>query len=164
MQVFGVSKIFVHPSFSSTSTTTSDNLALLQLVNTAGGSYRVLCLPAQDTSVTEEVELVGWRISPVVGSLSQTLVTLATSIVPECGAGEGVLCTSEETRCQGDTGAPLLKSQTTLVGAMTGGSACSQYNYGVFTNIASKFAPINIALADSPRFRIHKLDPGDDIV
>ena len=101
--------------------------------------HRALCLPTQDSSVTGEVELVGWRISSVVGSLSQSLVSLKTTIVPDCGAGEERLCTSEDTRCQGDTGAPLVKSDNTLVGAMTGGTGCSKYDYGVFTKISSRF-------------------------
>ena len=139
VQVVGVSKMLVHPSFSPSSTTASDNLALVRLVNTARRRYRALCLPTQDSSVTGEVELVGWRISSVVGSLSQSLVSLKTTIVPDCGAGEERLCTSEDTRCQGDTGAPLVKSDNTLVGAMTGGTGCSKYDYGVFTKISSRF-------------------------
>ena len=131
--------MLVHPSFSPSSTTASDNLALVRLVNTARRRYRALCLPTQDSSVTGEVELVGWRISSVVGSLSQSLVSLKTTIVPDCGAGEERLCTSEDTRCQGDTGAPLVKSDNTLVGAMTGGTGCSKYDYGVFTKISSRF-------------------------
>ena len=139
VQVVGVSKMLVHPSFSPSSTTASDNLALVMLVNTARRRYRALCLPTQDSTVTGEVELVGWRISSVVGSLSQSLVSLKTTIVPDCGAGEERLCTSEDTRCQGDTGAPLVKSDNTLVGAMTGGTGCSKYDYGVFTKISSRF-------------------------
>ena len=165
VQVVGVSDIVVHPSYSSTSSSPTNNLALVRLTSPAAGSYRRLCLPAQNSVVSGEVQLVGWRISAVLGSLSESLVTRDTQIVSDCGAGADKVCTSEDTRCQGDTGAPLVKSDTTLVGAMTGGAGCSTVNYGVFTNIASKSAghvdlpPITLLIC-----RIYNLDPEHDII
>ena len=93
-------KIIVHPSYSSTSSSPNSNLALMRLASTEGGSYSSLCLPAQDSEVTGSVVLVGWRISPVLGSLEQTLVSLTTNIVSQsdCGVSSDLLCTGEDTR------------------------------------------------------------------
>ena len=99
-QVVGVRKIIVHPSYSSTSTNPTANLALMMLASPEGGSYSALCLPAQDGQVTGSVVLVGWRISPVLGSLEQTLVSLNTDIVAQsdCGVSSDLLCTGQDTR------------------------------------------------------------------
>ena len=99
-QVVGVRKIIVHPSYSSTSANPTANLALMMLASPEGGSYSALCLPAQDGQVTGSVVLVGWRISPVLGSLEQTLVSLNTDIVAQsdCGVSSDLLCTGQDTR------------------------------------------------------------------
>ena len=95
-----MSQIIVHPSYSSSSSSPTSNLALVRLASSQGGSYSALCLPAQDSEVTGSVVLVGWRISPVLGSLEQTLVSLTTNIVAQsdCGVGSDLLCTGEDTR------------------------------------------------------------------
>ena len=61
--------------------------------------------------MTGSVSLVGWRVSAHVGSLSQSLETVETNLVTDCGAAasDDILCTSDNTRCQGDIGAPLVK-------------------------------------------------------
>ena len=42
-------------------------------------------------------------------------------------------------RCQGDTGAPLLSGDNTLVGTITGAAGCSSNsNYGIFNNMPSE--------------------------
>ena len=114
-----MNRIVVHPSFSSTSSSAKHNIALLRLA-TPLKSYRKLCLPSQDSTISGAVTLVGWRISAVVGSLSQSLESLDTTIVQDCGAESDKVCTAVDTRCQGDTGAPLVRAGETLVGAMTG--------------------------------------------
>ena len=65
----------------------------------------------QDSSSTGEAKLVGWRISEVIGSLNESLQETVTSVLSssECGGGTDLLCTGENTRCQGDVGAPLVQ-------------------------------------------------------
>ena len=94
----GVSKIIVHPSYSSSSSDPTDNLALVKVSSSVGDSYSKLCLPAQDSQVTGSVVLVGWRISSVVGSLAETLVSVSTEIVENCGIRSDLICTGEDTR------------------------------------------------------------------
>ena len=95
-------KIIVHPSFSSTSTSPTANLALVKLSRRVGETYRSLCLQSQDTEVTGSVVLVGWRISPVLGSLAQTLVSLPTNIVSQsdCGVDTDLICAGADTRLE----------------------------------------------------------------
>jgi len=129
MQVVGVRKIIVH---------SSESVALLMLNSALGDSYSKLCLAGQDTEVTGAVELVGWRISPLVGSLTQSLVSVTTQVLPQsdCNAGNDLICTSDTTRCQGDIGAPLVRAGNTLVGAVAGGAGCSrQSNNGIFVKL-----------------------------
>ena len=145
-------KIIVH---------SSESVALLMLNSALGDSYSKLCLAGQDTEVTGAVELVGWRISPLVGSLAQSLVSVTTQVLPQsdCNAGNDLICTSDTTRfdtgdlwaseltfilifviirCQGDIGAPLVRAGNTLVGAVAGGAGCSrQSNYGIFVKLPS---------------------------
>merc|ERR1712203_568514 len=54
----------------------------------------------------------------------------------DCGVGTDLICTGADTRCQGDTGAPLLSGDNTLVGTITGAAGCSSNsNYGIFNNM-----------------------------
>ena len=93
-------KILAHPSYSPTSSSPTDNVALVMLSSPVGDSYSKLCLAAQDTEVSGAVVLVGWRISEVVGSLNQSLVSLPTDIVAQsdCGLGSGLICTASSSR------------------------------------------------------------------
>ena len=88
-------KIIVHPSYSSTSSNPTDNLALVRLSKAVGESYSALCLPAEDSEVSGSVVLVGWRISAVLGSLEQSLVSLTTNIVSQ---SDTLIYTEENTR------------------------------------------------------------------
>ena len=99
-KVVGVQKILVHPSYSSSSSSPTANVALVKLSSPVGDSYSKLCLAAQDSEVTGAVVLVGWRISEVVGSLNQSLQSLPTDIVAQsdCGLGSGLICTSSSSR------------------------------------------------------------------
>jgi len=134
--VSGVSKIITHPDFSSSSKT--DNLALWKLKNPVSTeTYTRICLPTEDSSSTGEAKLVGWRISEVIGSLNESLQETVTSVLSssECGGGTDLLCTAENTRCQGDVGAPLVQGLK-LLGVMSGHGCCSQLQNGQFSNIA----------------------------
>ena len=94
-QIVGVRKIIVHPSYSSTSSSPTDNLALVRLSKAVGESYSALCLPGEDSEVSGSVVLVGWRISAVLGSLEQSLVSLTTNIVSQ---SDTLIYTEENTR------------------------------------------------------------------
>ena len=65
----------------------------------------------QSSTSSGNVKLVGWRVSEVIGSLSQSLVETETSVVSssDCGAADDIVCTGTNTRCQGDVGAPLVQ-------------------------------------------------------
>merc|ERR1711973_248558 len=134
--VSGVSKIITHPNFSSSSK--ADNLALWKLKNPVSTeTYTRICLPTEDSISTGEAKLVGWRISEVIGSLNESLQETVTSVLSssECGGGTDLLCTAENTRCQGDVGAPLVQGLK-LLGVMSGHGCCSQLQNGQFSNIA----------------------------
>lgn len=134
--VSAVSKIITHTDYSSSSK--SDNLALWKLKNPVSiETYTRMCLPLEDSSSSGEAKLFGWRISEVIGSLSESLQETVTSVLStsECGEGEGILCTAENTRCQGDVGAPLVQGFK-LLGVMSGHGCCSQSQNGQFSNIA----------------------------
>merc|ERR1712179_136119 len=86
--------------------------------------------------------LVGWRISPVVGSLSETLTQIDTTLVSDtqCGVSDTLLCTAPDTTgCQGDLGGPLVQGGDVLVGAVAFDKGCNRGGYGIFTQI-SKFS------------------------
>ena len=122
---------------------------------------------SQGSSVSGSVSLVGWRVSEQVGSLSQSLETVDTSIISssECGVtSDTVLCSGDNVRCQGDVGAPLVKNSVTLVGVMAGHDCCSQSQYGQFAAVASECPPpLHLMILTMNCCRIHKLDPDSDI-
>merc|ERR1712123_103103 len=109
-KVVSVSQIIVHPSYSQSSSTGQSNLALWKLSEPVSTSvYSTVCLPAQGTEQAGGATLVGWRISLLVGSLSQTLTQTDTQLVSgtECGVSETIICTEADTTgCQGDLGGP----------------------------------------------------------
>ena len=110
MKVSDVTQVVTHPDYSSS--TKANNIALWKLSSPVSTeTYTRMCLPAQDSTAAGDVKLVGWRISEVVGSLSQSLQETSTSLVSasECGAGSDIVCTGTNTRCQGDVGAPLVQ-------------------------------------------------------
>ena len=109
-KVSDVSQVVTHPDYSSS--TKANNIALWKLSSPVSvETYTRMCLPAQDSTVAGNVKLVGWRISEVVGSLSQSLQETSTSVVSssDCGASSDIVCTGTNTRCQGDVGAPLVQ-------------------------------------------------------
>ena len=109
-KVSDVSQVVTHPDYSSS--TKANNIALWKLSSPVSTeTYTRMCLPAQDSTAAGDVKLVGWRISEVVGSLSQSLQETSTSLVSasDCGAGSDIVCTGTNTRCQGDVGAPLVQ-------------------------------------------------------
>merc|ERR1719481_1843745 len=139
-KVIGVEKIIVHPSYSNGE---ENNLALWKLKEAVSSSvYRTLCLPTQGVEQSGGALLVGWRISPLVGSLSQTLTQSDTTVVSDtqCGVSDTLLCTEGDTTgCQGDLGGPLIQQGNILVGAVAYDKKCSSRGYGIFTQI-SKFS------------------------
>jgi len=142
-KVVGVAKIIVHPSYSQSSSTGLNNLALWKLSEPVSTSvYSTVCLPAQDTEQAGGATLVGWRISVLVGSLAQTLTQVDTELVSatQCGVSDTILCTSADTTgCQGDLGGPLLQGDNLLIGAVASDKGCSRAGYGIFTRV-SKFS------------------------
>merc|ERR1711970_667840 len=139
-KVVGVTKIIVHPSYSNSE---ENNIALWQLSEPVSSSvYNTLCLPTQGAEQSGAVVLVGWRISPVVGSLSETLTQVDTTVVSDtqCGVSDTLLCTAPDTTgCQGDLGGPLVQGGDVLVGAVAFDKGCNRGGYGIFTQI-SKFS------------------------
>jgi hypothetical protein len=70
VQVVSVAKIIVHPSYSQSSSTGQNNLALWKLSEPVSTSvYSTVCLPAQGAEQAGGATLVGWRISLLVGEL-----------------------------------------------------------------------------------------------
>jgi len=148
MKVSDVTQVVTHPDYSSS--TKANNIALWKLSSPVSTeTYTRMCLPAQDSTAAGDVKLVGWRISEVVGSLSQSLQETSTSLVSasECGAGSDIVCTGTNTRCQGDVGAPLVQEYK-LVGVMSGHGCCSTSQYGQFTNIAKYTSWISSKVTD----------------
>merc|ERR1719320_204346 len=139
-KVVGVAKILVHPSYSNSE---ENNIALWQLSEPVSTSvYNTLCLPTQGAEQSGAAVLVGWRISPVVGSLSETLTQADTTVVSDtqCGVSDTLLCTAPDTTgCQGDLGGPLVQGGDVLVGAVAFDKGCTRGGYGIFTQI-SKFS------------------------
>jgi len=151
-KVVNVKKIIVHPSYSQ-STSNLFNLALWKLSDPVSTSvYSTLCLPTQGTEQTGVATLVGWRISELVGSLSQTLTQSDTQLVSDtvCGVSDTILCTDEgDTGCQGDYGGPLLQGDNVLIGAVSNNKGCTKNGFGIFTQI-SKFSEwVETQLADN---------------
>jgi len=142
-KVVSVSKIIVHPSYSQSSSTGQSNLALWKLSEPVSTSvYSTVCLPAQGTEQAGGATLVGWRISLLVGSLSQTLTQTDTQLVSgtECGVSENILCTAADTTgCQGDLGGPLIQGDNLLIGAVSSDKGCAKGGHGIYTQI-SKFS------------------------
>merc|ERR1719483_1659467 len=135
-KVVNVKKIIVHPSYSQ-STSNLFNLALWKLSDPVSTSvYSTLCLPTQGTEQTGVATLVGWRISELVGSLSQTLTQSDTQLVSDTG-------------CRGDYGGPLLQGDNVLIGAVSNNRGCTKNGFGIFTQI-SKFSEwVETQLADN---------------
>ena len=61
----------------------------------------------QGAEASGEARLVGWRISEHVGALSSSLQELVTRVVTGAECGADMVCTEEDSSCQGDVGAPL---------------------------------------------------------
>jgi len=129
-----VNKIVVHTGYSQTDG--EDNIALWKLKNAVDitENNSTLCLPAKDSQQTGTATIVGWRITELPGSLSETLEEREVDL-EDCGQ-EGILCSSAATtQCGGDYGGPLLQG-TTLVGAAVSDSGCAKDGKGVFTQIS----------------------------
>jgi len=130
-----VDKIILHSGF--TLKSGRDNLSLWRLSQAVDISvYKPVCIPSQGSQQTGVARLVGWRITELAGSLSETLQDREVTLDTDCGM-PGVLCsTADTTQCGGDYGGPLLQNGKTLVGTTISDHGCGKNCQGKFTQIS----------------------------
>ncbi|CAF1292599.1 unnamed protein product [Adineta steineri] len=165
-----VSKIIVHPSYSSI--TYVNDIALLQLqtpLDMTDPHVSQICLPSVDSTTLSTTEwpaanttvvAVGWGILSEVGSYPIDLqqVTLQTISRQDLTCSPlitdwhvqlcaGVSAGGKDT-CQGDSGGPLMmftsSNQWVIVGLTSNGLGCAEAAYsGIYTRVATFVSWIN---------------------
>jgi len=129
-----VSKIIKHPDFNTQNYAPENNIALWKLAESVDTNvYSPSCLPTQSFDVTGSRTLLGWRMSDVVGALSNTLTELNMVSESISGCPSSQIC-SILANCKGDFGSPLTTAGT-VIGIASKDTACSK-QYSTFTKVS----------------------------